>query len=122
MTSSKKKRGKQRKAAKAAATSNEVGSGGDRINALARGEIAPPQSYAEVINILNGLPHKTIVEMIQNGDNISTCALANSYVEGLSLESSGILSIVLDFLKRCENDTFDEVMADAQQAQDPQPN
>ena len=109
MTSSKKKRGKQRKAAKAAATSNEVGSGGDRINALARGEIAPPQSYAEVINILNGLPHKTIVEMIQNGDNISTCALANSYVEGLSLESSGILSIVLDFLKRCEHETFDEV-------------
>ena len=53
-----------------------------------------------------------IVAKVKKGNKYVTESLAKSSIEGLSLVHSGVLSIVLDFLKKCENDTFDEVMAD----------
>ena len=77
MVSSKKERGKQRRAAKSLAAANN---GGGSSN------------------------EKSIVKSIRNGQKEVTCYVANSGVPGLSFDDSGILSAVLDFLKRCEND------------------
>ena len=55
---------------------------------------------------------KSIVKSIRNGHKEVTWYVANKSVSGLSFDDSGILSAVLDFLKRCENDTFDKVMAE----------
>ena len=52
---------------------------------------------------------KSIVKSIRNGHREVTWYVANKSVSGLSFDDSGILSAVLDFLKRCEHETFDEV-------------
>jgi len=85
MVSSKKERGKQRRAAKSLTAAN-VGGGSSN--------------------------EKSIVKSIRNGHKEVTCYVANSGVSGLSFDDSGILSVVLDFLQRCEGDTFDKIMAE----------
>ena len=85
MVSSKKERGKQRRAAKSLAADNY---GGGSSN------------------------EKSIVKSIRTGHKEVTLYVANYGVSGLSFDDSGILSVVLNFLKRCENDTFDKVMAE----------
>ena len=85
MVSSKKERGKQRRAAKSLAAANN---GGGSSN------------------------EKSIVKSIRNGHREVTWYVANKSVSGLSFDDSGILSAVLDFLKRCEDDTLDKVMAE----------
>ena len=84
MGQGKKKRGKQRKAAKSLAAASGVG------------------------NI-----SKTVA-LIRKGDNKTTTLLDGSLEEsnGILYEQSGILSTVLKFLQRCEEETFDNSMSD----------
>jgi len=82
---SKRERGRQRKVAKNLAASN----GNDSI--------------------------KHIVAKVRKGDNNTTILLKGGSLEesnGISYEQSGILSTILKFLKRCEDDTFAKVMLD----------
>ena len=85
MVSSKKERGKQLRAAKSLTAANAGGK--------------------------NGCHEKSIVKSIRSGHRDVTYESTRG-ISGLSFDGSGILSIVLDFLKRCENDTFDKVMAE----------
>ena len=83
--SPKKERGKQRKAAKSLAAASGVGN----------------------------IP-KTVA-LLRKGDYKTTSLLGDGSLEefnGISYEQSGILSTVLKFLKRCEDDTFVKVMLD----------
>ena len=110
MTSSKKQRGKQRKAAK-----NNAAAGGTRS------------------------PHNAnLVRMVRRGDNVVTNVLSDSDLlnnekavqnitimvaadynisRTISLDVNRVLKdvvpVVLDFLKRCEDETFDDVIANA---------
>ena len=80
---SKRERGKQRKAAKSLAAASGA------------------------INV-----SKTVA-LLRKGDNDATVLLGDGSLEesnGISYEQSGILSTVLKFLKRCEDDTFVKVM------------
>ena len=82
---SKRERGKQRKALKSLAAANGIG------------------------NITN------TVALVRKGDNDATLLLADGSLEesnGISYEQSGVLSTILKFLKRCEDDTFVKVMLD----------
>ena len=82
---SKRERGKQRKAVKILA----AGSGNHSIT--------------------------QIVAKVRKGDNDATLLLADRSLEesnGILYEQSGILSTILRFLKRCEDDTFVKVMLD----------
>ena len=82
---SKRERGKQRKVAKNLA----AGNGNDSIT--------------------------QIVAKVRKGDNKTTILLGDGSLEvsnGISYEQSGILSTILKFLKRCEDDTFTKVMLD----------
>ena len=93
MASSKKIRGKQRKIAKreAAAKSLRVIGG-------------PDGPYID-----EGQQDKCAV-LVRQGDKYATEALA--YADNnISLVRSGIASTILDFLKRCEHETFEEVVA-----------
>ena len=105
MTSSKKKRGKQRKAANnlAADIANNNIISGDPIPVVGR-------LQATAGNL----------QKILHGENFATDLLAQtppgSYERlftsvGTSFESSGILSAVFNFLQRCEDETFGVVMA-----------
>jgi len=91
VVSSKKKKGKQRKAAVLAAVANNSGSGGGNSSS------------------------NKIVAKVRSGDNKVTKKLLTA--EGLAslsfsgYEQSGVLSVVLDFLNRCEHDTFDQVLS-----------
>ena len=81
----KRERGKQRKAVKNLA----AGNGNDSIT--------------------------QIVAQVRKGDNKTTILLGNGSLElekfnGISYEQSGILSVVLGFLNRCDHETFDGVM------------
>ena len=81
----KKGRGKQRKAAKSLAAANGI----DNIS-------------------------KTVA-LLRKGNDKATKLLGNGSIKdsnGISYEQSGILSTVLKFLKRCEDDTFVKVMLD----------
>jgi len=101
--SKKKKRGKQRKKA-----ANENTS------------VAVPQDVPKSINFSshpndNGLvvikpEHKRhIAQFVRAGSDNTTRILSIYRVDNFSLQQSGVLSIALDFLKRCEWETFDEV-------------
>jgi len=82
---SKRERGRQRKVAKNLA----AGNGNDSIT--------------------------QIVAKVRKGDNKTTTLLKGGSLKesnGISYEQSGILSTVLKFLKRCEDDTFVKVMLD----------
>jgi len=88
VVSSKKKKGKQRKAAVLAAAAN--GSGGSSSS-------------------------NKIVAKVKSGDNKVTKKLLTAEGQAslsiISLQYSGIVSSVLDLLKRCETDTFEGVMS-----------
>ena len=94
--SSKKKRGKQRKAAKK-----------DRVPT---GIILfIPQDGTTIVHPEN---KKYIVQLIQSGAGPVTEALIkhNIDVTNYSLVDSGVLSVVLAFLKRCEDESFTKVV------------
>jgi len=99
---SKRERAKQRKAAAAKnPTSNNVKVGhGIR------------QDRRQIIKVLSKFPTTRIVELVKKGDGVTTTALSESHIKGISLEKSGVLSAVLGLLQRCEDETFDEVIDD----------
>ena len=96
---SSKKKGQQRKAAK---------------RALSAAEGASSSNVGSVSDAGNDINSK-IIAKIRSGDNKVTkrlhSGLSRSREEIIPLVSSGALSIVLEFLNRCENETFERVMA-----------
>ena len=84
VVSSKKKKGKQRKAAVLAAAAN--GSGG---------------SNKVVAKVMSG--DNKVTKKLLTAEGVASLSL-------ISYEHSGVLSIVLDYLKRCEDETFDSIM------------
>jgi len=111
MGAAKKKRGQQRKAAAkdfTTATNNDTTgrSGGANIGGLSINK-------RQVIKALNRIPQTKIIEMVQQGDPITTYALSESLIKGISYQRSGILTSVLNFLGRCEFETFEEVMGNS---------
>jgi len=100
---SKRERAKQRKAAAAKnPTSNnaEVGSG---IRSTSR----------QFIKALNRMPTTKIVQLVKEGDSVTTAMLSDNLIKGISYQKSGVLSAVLGFLQRCEDETLDEVIDDS---------
>lgn len=95
-TSSKKKRGQQRKAAKKEAIIFNTISNGvyDAYNQV---EANPGQS-------------EHILQCVKNGSDRVTRVLATSGVRNFSYSRSGIVNVVLDFLKRCEDTTLSELV------------
>ena len=97
MGTSKKQRGKQRKAAKNQATS---------------------AVSTSTTNIPNGLELEALVTeryalLISMGDHDATTSLCQSEQTVTPIAKSGILSTVLSFIQQCENDTFDNVVLSA---------
>ena len=109
---SSKKKGQQRKAAAKRAQSTETVA--SSINNSVSGDVA------------SGGSNSKIVAKVRRGNNYATKKLsftsqfkrfraadmlAERGFRNLSYEQSGILSIVLDFLNRCEDDTFHQVVS-----------
>ena len=94
--SSKKKRGKQRKAAKNQATEIE--------NIRRRAVTTPDDSQLEA------LVSDRFALLISMGDHEATASLCSSEQTTTPLVKSGILSTVLSFVKCCESDSFDELV------------
>jgi len=101
MGASSKKKGQQRKAAAKKALSTDIGATSG-INSVRVG----------------GINGKSLAK-IRSGDNKATKKLLSEFPErfpsggvaSVSLEHSGALSIVLDFLRRCEEETFQQVLS-----------
>ena len=113
MTSSKKKRGKQRKAAKNREGDNII------YSHNASGDLIPVEiNFVPVPGRDNTLAVRTedqaryVPLFVKNGHGPIAEVLSTHDVTNVSFESSGIISFVLDFLKRCEDETFDKVMAE----------
>ena len=123
MTSSKKKRGKQRKAAKLAAASRD-GDGRMQPNRsqqqqseldmsstdVGMREINRSQRHQFVTSVLNG--HAGTTKLLAEITPRWYKSMAAASDEGLLFENSGILSFMLDALNLCEVEKFDKVMAD----------
>jgi len=105
MGASSKKKGQQRKAAaKRAQSAETVTACGANVGSSISGGSG-------------GINAKTLAK-IRSGDNKATKRFHDGLNESImgstplvSLEDSGILHIILDYLKRCEDYTFEEVMA-----------
>ena len=109
MVSSKRQRGKQRKKNLSAATrSADGGAASTDDSGGGRYVFSPP---------------KEIAVLVRRGSSIGTAAIISDMSSlmgknddaggpSLSLDVSGLLSTVLRFLKRCEDETFAGVMAD----------
>jgi len=116
VSSSKKKRGKQRKAAK------QKTSAGITCYTHPSNELSIISTQSDRTYILPH-QHKLAALFVQRGDAATTVVMEELTDEdvmydgitrpNISLVQSGILSSVLNFLKRCEQETFDGVMAGA---------
>ena len=95
---SSKKKGQQRKAAKKALSAAAKGSSSDGVSG---GDVG----------VSSGANSK-IVAKVRRGNNYATKRLDSGAGEGevISYEESGVLSVVLEFLKRCEDETFEGVI------------
>ena len=122
MTSSKKKRGKQRKAAKLAAASRD-GDGRMQNNRSQQQSELEMSSTGDGMQEINRSERHQIAALVRRGSSIGTAAIISDMSSlmgknddaggpSLSLDVSGLLSTVLRFLKRCEDETFAGVMAD----------
>ena len=113
-TSNKKKRGKQRKAAKQQTTASTSA-------------VSPDQDQV-VVSTPNGTyihpnHHKLMTQYFRRGDNKATEILTSLTSEdvrtngiswpNISLDQSGIVSSAVYFLKQCEDETFDKALVDA---------
>ena len=108
VSSSKKKRGKQRKAAKAqsSATHAPTVNNDESAGFIARTHIED--------RILQNLLIQTLQKKVQCGHEAGTLALLtsfNSSTPGSLCVCVTVVPDVLNFLKRCEDETFDQVMA-----------
>ena len=99
MGASSKKKGQQRKTA-ADATANGGISGGINGSSSDGGG-----------GLSNGGVSNKIVAKVRRGNNYATKRLTSGVVEGFSYEHSGVLSVVLEFLNRCEDEMFHQVVA-----------
>jgi len=101
MGASSKKKGKQRKAAARKALSAEASGGGVSSSSISG------------VGVSSGGINK-IVAKVRSGDNKVMKKLLNASGRAnlslVSYEHSGILSVVLEFLNRCEDETYEEVM------------
>jgi len=103
MGSSSKKKGQQRKAA-----AKKALSAAEAVNVSGVGGSDGSNS-----NVAGGNSNQSkIVAKVRRGNNYATKRLTSgvSIEEGFSYEESGVLSAVLDFFNRCEDETFDGVM------------
>ena len=119
MGQGKKKRGKQRKAAKSKAPVP------DESDEAVYEHWKHPSNQIDIIKAPDGAYfhptyHKLAALFVEKGDAAITDVMADLTDEvlapgkpNISLVQSGILSTVLNFLGRCENETFDMVMAGA---------
>jgi len=98
-SSSKKKRGKQRKAARNQNVAN------NNTIATTNGSGTGSNWLAETLIV------QTIKEHIQRANDDATVGLINFPIP-LNMQRN-VLPVILDFLKRCEDETFDVVLADA---------
>ena len=117
VSSSKKKRGKQRKAAK-----NQDDDTSDlryaRIDGRTFLEKSQQDRYAKLVSIGDNNVTNAVQDLIgpvvqAKGTNhpFATPSDDGTYTfVNISIEQSGILTTVLNFLKRCENETFHQVM------------
>ena len=108
MTSSKKQRGKQRKAAKNRAAAS---------NKFAPSEITfiPDPNRENTITLLHpegDTQLKFVSSLVQNGHNAITGMLWTLDITNLSLKDSGVVPVILNFLQRWECVTLDKVMAE----------
>ena len=120
VSSSKKKRGKQRKAAKQQQTTGAAASTPQtNLDPNDISLIYDPQGAT----YYHPTHHKLAALYVQKADNQTTEAMISltdkdlpihgiSY-PNISLVQSGIVSTVLNFLGRCEHETFDKVLIDA---------
>ena len=119
VSSNKKKRGQQRKAARQQTTVAAVSASVDSNDLL--NQLVVYTSKNETY--IHPNQHKLMTQYFKRGDNKATKILRNLTREdvptngicwpNISLDQSGIVSSTLNFLKRCEEDTFDKVLADA---------
>ena len=118
VSSSKKKRGKERKAAAAVKNSADNIADDNRTTVAAAAAVGSSLQSLPVLRVPSHLARQQLstkkkmvpsVAHIRKGRNFTT-ELAIS--TDISLEDSGILSVVLNFLKRCEEETFDKVISD----------
>jgi len=99
MGASSKKKGQQRKAAAKKALSTDIGV----TSGINSGSVG-------------GINCKSLAK-IRSGDNKTTKKLLSEFPEryfqmaSVSLEDSGVLSVVLEFLNRCEDETFQQVLS-----------
>ena len=100
---SKRERAKQRKAAAATkSTTTNNAKLGPGIRHESR----------QIIKAMNKFPTTRIVELVKKGDGVTTTALSDAKIKGISYQKSGLLSAVLGLLQRCEHESFDEVIDD----------
>ena len=121
MTSSKKKRGKQRKAAKLAAASRDGDGRMQNNRSQQQSELEMSSTGDGMQEINRSERHQVVTSVLRGGADATKYlseitprryeSMAAASAEGLLFENSGILSFVLDALKLCENTTFDKVMA-----------
>jgi len=112
VVSSKKKRGKQRKAARSNTPLPDNGNltPGTRavltdvLNRFAQGQVLTPQEKSLIKAKFVG-----DISRAQNNATESLISEKNNPLD-LSYEDSGILTTVLNFLKRCEDETFNRVI------------
>ena len=101
---SSKKKGQQRKAAAKKAS----------LSAAAEGSVSSGGSVSSDgsnSNIAGGNSNQSkIIAKIRRGNNYATKRLTSGVEEGFLYEESGVLSAILDFFNRCEDETFDGVM------------
>jgi len=113
VSSSKKKRGKQRKAKQQITTSTSaVGPDQDQVVV-----VTPKGTY------IHPNHHKLMTQYFRRGDDKATEILTSLTSEdvptngiswpNISLDQSGIVSSAIYFLKQCEDETFDKALADA---------
>jgi len=108
VSSAKKKRGKQRKAAKAqqAVATNSV----PTVNNVEPAGVFGRTNFED--HILQNLLIQTLQKKVQSGHEAGTLALLTSFdssTPGIVCEA--VVPDVLNFLKQCEDETFDQVMA-----------
>jgi len=101
MGASSKKKGQQRKAAKKALSAAATAGSGSGVN-------SGDGSNLKVVG--GNSNHSKIVAKVRRGNNYATKRLNSGVEEGFSYEDSGVLSVVLEFLNRCEDETFEGVM------------
>ena len=115
VSSSKKKRGKQRKAAKNMATAATTTAGTNNIVSNNTSNVVRGSTLNSDGTVTLTMSFKDILHRVKVGDNLSTTILISPDVdianENSILDLKKTLSVILDFVKRCEDESFIDVMS-----------